>query len=39
VQDIPDVRVEFIDAGRLMAAERPQQIDTPLLEVFAENAP
>ena len=37
VQDIPEVKVEIIDAGHLMAAEIPEQVNTLILEFFAEN--
>jgi len=37
VQDIPEVKVEIIDAGHLMAAEIPEQVDALIIEFFAEN--
>jgi pimeloyl-ACP methyl ester carboxylesterase len=36
VQDIPDIRVEVLDAGHLMAGEQPEQANTLMLEFFAE---
>jgi pimeloyl-ACP methyl ester carboxylesterase len=36
VQDIPDVRVEVLDTGHLIAAEQPEQVNALLLEFFAE---
>lgn len=32
VQDIPDVRIEVLDAGHLMAAEKPQQVNALILD-------
>ncbi len=37
VQDIPDVRVEVLDAGHLMAAEELEQINALILDFFNEN--
>jgi len=34
VQDIPDVQVEIVDAGHLMAAELPRQVNDLILEFF-----
>jgi pimeloyl-ACP methyl ester carboxylesterase len=34
VKDIPDVQVEIVDAGHLMAAELPQQVNELILEFF-----
>jgi len=34
VQDIPDVQVEVVDAGHLMGAEIPDQINTYILQFF-----
>ena len=36
VRDIPDVRVEVLDTGHLVAAEQPEQVNALLLEFFAE---
>jgi len=36
VQDIPDVRVEIVDAGHLMAAEIPDEINSYILSFFQE---
>lgn len=36
VQDIPDVRVKVLDAGHLIAAERPAETDSILLAFFRE---
>jgi pimeloyl-ACP methyl ester carboxylesterase len=35
VQDIPDVRVEIVEAGHLMGAELPGQVDSLILDFFA----
>jgi pimeloyl-ACP methyl ester carboxylesterase len=35
VQDIPGVRVEIVDAGHLMAAEDPEQVNTLILEFLS----
>jgi pimeloyl-ACP methyl ester carboxylesterase len=37
VQDIPDIRVEVLDTGHLIAAEQPQQVNALILEFFAES--
>jgi pimeloyl-ACP methyl ester carboxylesterase len=37
VQDMQDVRVEIVEAGHLMAAERPAEIDRLLLDFLAES--
>jgi pimeloyl-ACP methyl ester carboxylesterase len=34
VQDIPDVRVEIVEAGHLMGAEVPEQVNALILEFF-----
>jgi pimeloyl-ACP methyl ester carboxylesterase len=34
VQDIPDVRVEVLDAGHLMGAELPEQVNALIIEFF-----
>jgi len=34
VQDIPDIRVEVVDAGHLMAAEQPQQVNALIIQFF-----
>jgi pimeloyl-ACP methyl ester carboxylesterase len=34
VQDIPDVRVEIVEAGHLMAAELPEEVNALLTEFF-----
>lgn len=34
VQDIPDVRVEVVDAGHLMGGEQPEQVNTLITEFF-----
>jgi pimeloyl-ACP methyl ester carboxylesterase len=34
VQDIPNVRVEVLDAGHLMAGEKPEQVNALILEFF-----
>jgi pimeloyl-ACP methyl ester carboxylesterase len=34
VRDIPDVRVEIVDAGHLMGAEIPDQVDELIIEFF-----
>ncbi|MCA9933172.1 MAG: alpha/beta fold hydrolase [Ardenticatenaceae bacterium] len=34
VQDIPDVRVDVVEAGHLMAAELPEQVDGLILDFF-----
>ena len=34
VQDIPNVRVEMLDAGHLMAGEKPEQVNALILEFF-----
>jgi pimeloyl-ACP methyl ester carboxylesterase len=36
VRDIPDVRVEVVDAGHLMAGEVPGQVDALILAFFEE---
>ena len=36
VQDIPDVRVEIVDAGHLMGGEIPQVCNQLLLDFFGE---
>ncbi len=36
VQDIPDVRVEVLNTGHLIAAEQPERVNALLLEFFAE---
>jgi len=36
VQDIPDIRVEVLDAGHLMAGEKPEQANALILEFFEE---
>ena len=36
VQDVPDVRVEIVDAGHLMGGELPEQVDGLILDFFAE---
>jgi pimeloyl-ACP methyl ester carboxylesterase len=36
VQDMPDVRVEVVSAGHLMAAELPAQVNSLVLDFFAE---
>jgi pimeloyl-ACP methyl ester carboxylesterase len=36
VQDIPDVRVEIVDAGHLMAAEQPEQVNALITRFFEE---
>jgi pimeloyl-ACP methyl ester carboxylesterase len=35
VQDVPDVQVEIVEAGHLMAAELPQQVNDLMIEFFA----
>lgn len=37
VQDIPDVQVEIVQAGHLMGAEIPEQINTLILAFFSES--
>jgi pimeloyl-ACP methyl ester carboxylesterase len=37
VQDIPDVRVEVLDTGHLIAAEQPEQTNALLIAFFAED--
>ena len=34
VQDIPDIRVEVLDAGHLMGAEQPEQVNALITEFF-----
>jgi pimeloyl-ACP methyl ester carboxylesterase len=34
VQDIPDVRVEVVDAGHLMGAEKPEQVNALILDLL-----
>ncbi|MBL7199321.1 MAG: hypothetical protein ISS56_04165 [Anaerolineae bacterium] len=34
VQDIPDVRVEVVDAGHLMGAEQPERVNALITEFF-----
>ena len=34
VQDIPNVRVEVVEAGHLMGGEQPEQVDALILEFF-----
>ena len=36
VQDIPDVRVEVVEAGHLMGGEKPEQVNALILEFFEE---
>jgi hypothetical protein len=36
VQEMPDVRVEIVDAGHLMGGEKPEQINMLITEFFAE---
>jgi pimeloyl-ACP methyl ester carboxylesterase len=36
VQDIPNVQVEIVDAGHLMAGEEPEQVNALILEFFEE---
>jgi pimeloyl-ACP methyl ester carboxylesterase len=36
VQDIPDVRVEIVPAGHLVAAELPEQVDALVVDFFEE---
>jgi pimeloyl-ACP methyl ester carboxylesterase len=36
VQDIPNVRVEIVEAGHLMGAELPDQVNALVLEFFEE---
>lgn len=36
VQDIPEVRVEVLDTGHLVAAEQPEQVNALLLEFFGQ---
>ena len=38
VQDIPDVRVEIVEAGHLMGAEIPEQVNA-LIKIFAADLP
>jgi len=37
VQDTPNVQVGVIDAGRLMGAEEPEQVNALILEFFEES--
>jgi pimeloyl-ACP methyl ester carboxylesterase len=34
VQDIPDVRVEIVEAGHLMGAELPEKVNALITEFF-----
>lgn len=36
VEDMPDVRVEVVEAGHLMAGERPEEVNALVLDFFAE---
>jgi pimeloyl-ACP methyl ester carboxylesterase len=36
VQDVPDVRIEVLDAGHLVAGEMPEEANALMLEFFAE---
>jgi pimeloyl-ACP methyl ester carboxylesterase len=36
VQDVPNVRVEILDAGHLMGGEKPEQVNALILEFFEE---
>jgi pimeloyl-ACP methyl ester carboxylesterase len=37
VQDIPDVRVEIVEAGHLMGAELPEQVNELIIEFFTRD--
>ena len=37
VQDIPNVRVKVVNAGHLMAAEEPEQVNALITEFFEES--
>jgi pimeloyl-ACP methyl ester carboxylesterase len=37
VQDMPDIRVEVVKAGHLMAAEQPEQVNALILRFFEED--